>query len=139
VLFMWVVNNPLTRGTQWTIDATLAVKNFAVWFSKNPIEALSIIADMFCLGILSISEGASAAGERAKAMLDTRIREYPGEPVRRDPIGVSVLLGTVFLFAYLVIYVVAPHLSVYSMIGLLVVAVIAGIGLRVREMMQAAG
>ncbi|MEA1966029.1 MAG: Na(+)/H(+) antiporter subunit D, partial [Euryarchaeota archaeon] len=24
VLFMWVVNNPLARGTQWTIDATLA-------------------------------------------------------------------------------------------------------------------
>jgi hypothetical protein len=56
--------------------------------------------------------------------------------VRRDPIGVSVLLGTVFLFAYLVIYVVAPHLSVYSMIGLLVVAVLAGIGVRVREMMR---
>jgi hypothetical protein len=46
------------------------------------------------------------------------------------------LLGTIFLFAYLVIYVIAPHLSVYSMIGLLVVAVIAGIGLRVREMMR---
>ncbi len=139
VLFMWALHNPLARGTQWTIDATLAVKDFAVWFSKNPIEALSIIADKLCLGVLNISEGASAAGERAKAMLDTRIREYPGEPVRRDPIGVSVLLGTVFLFAYLVIYVVAPHLSVYSMIGLLVVAVIAGIGLRVREMMRAAG
>ena len=136
VLFMWALHNPLARGTQWTIDATLAVKDFAVWFSKNPIEALSIIADKLCLGVLNISEGASAAGERAKAMLDTRIREYPGEPVRRDPIGVSVLLGTVFLFAYLVIYVVAPHLSVYSMIGLLVVAVIAGIGLRVREMMR---
>ena len=55
--------------------------------------------------------------------------------MRRDPIGVSVLLGTIFLFAYLVIYV-APHLSVYSMIGLLVVAVAAGIGVRVREMMR---
>jgi len=56
--------------------------------------------------------------------------------VRRDPIGVSVLLGTIFLFVYLVIYVVAPHLSVYSMIGVFVVAVAAGIGLRVREMMR---
>jgi glucose-6-phosphate isomerase len=46
------------------------------------------------------------------------------------------LLGTVFLFAYLVIYVVAPRLSVSTMIGLLVVAVIAGIGVRVREMMR---
>jgi len=46
------------------------------------------------------------------------------------------LLGTIFLFVYLVIYVVAPHLSVYSMIGVFVVAVAAGIGLRVREMMR---
>jgi multicomponent Na+:H+ antiporter subunit D len=136
VLFMWVVNNPLARGTQWTIDATLAVKNFAVWFSKNPVEALGIITDKICLRVLRSSEGATAGEESAEKVLDSRIRAYPGEPVRRDPIGVSVLLGTVFLFAYLVIYVVAPHLSAYSMIGLLVVAVIAGIGLRVREMMR---
>ena len=136
VIFVWIMNNPLRRGTQWTIDASLAVKDFAVWFSKNPVEALGIITDKLCLGVLSISEGATAGEESAEKVLATRIQEYPGEPVRRDPIGVSVLLGTVFLFAYLVIYVVAPHLSVYSMIGLLVVAVIAGIGLRVREMMR---
>lgn len=136
VLFMWVVNNPLARGTQWTIDATLAVKDFAVWFSKNPVEALGIITDKVCLRVLRSSEGATAGEESAEKVLATRIQAYPGEPVRRDPIGVSVLLGTIFLFAYLVIYVVAPHLSVYSMIGLLVVAVIAGIGLRVREMMR---
>ncbi len=136
VIFVWIMNNPLRRGTQWTIDATLAVKDFAVWFSKNPVEALGIITDKICLRVLSISEGATAGEESAEKVLATRIQEYPGEPVRRDPIGVSVLLGTVFLFAYLVIYVIAPHLSVYSMIGLLVVAVIAGIGLRVREMMR---
>jgi multicomponent Na+:H+ antiporter subunit D len=136
VLFMWVVNNPLARGTQWTIDATLAVKDFAVWFSKNPVEALGIITDKVCLRVLRSSEGATAGEENAEKVLATRIQGYPGEPVRRDPIGVSVLLGTVFLFAYLVIYVIAPHLSVYSMIGLLVVAVIAGIGVRVREMMR---
>ena len=136
VIFMWVVNNPLARGTQWTIDASLAVKDFAVWFSKNPVEALGIITDKVCLRVLRSSEGATAGEESAKKVLATRIREYPGEPVRRDPIGVSVLLGTIFLFAYLVIYVVAPHLSVYSMIGVLVVAALAGIGLRVREMMR---
>ncbi|MBA1343191.1 MAG: F(420)H(2) dehydrogenase subunit L [ANME-2 cluster archaeon] len=136
VIFVWIMNNPLRRGTQWTIDASLAVKDFTVWFSKNPVEALGIITDKLCLGVLSISEGATAGEESAEKVLATRIQEYPGEPVRRDPIGVSVLLGTVFLFAYLVIYVVAPHLSVYSMIGLLVVAVIAGIGVRVREMMR---
>jgi hypothetical protein len=89
--------------------------------------------------VLRSSEGATAGEESAEKVLAARIQEYPGEPVRRDPIGVSVLLGTIFLFAYLVIYVVAPHLSVYSMIGLLVVAVLAGIGVRVREMMQALG
>ncbi|MEA1907424.1 MAG: hypothetical protein U9N43_00110 [Euryarchaeota archaeon] len=34
---------------------------------------------------------------------------------------------------------IAPHLSVYSMIGLLVVAVGAGIGVRSREMMRRGG
>jgi multicomponent Na+:H+ antiporter subunit D len=138
VIFMWVVNNPLARGTQWTIDATLAVKDFAVWFSKNPVEALGIITDKLCLGVLLISEGATASGKSAKATLKSRMRAYPGEPVRRDPIGVSVLLGTIFLFAYLVIYV-APRISTYLMIGLLVVAVAAGIGVRVREMMRGVG
>jgi len=136
VIFMWVVNNPLARGTQWTIDATLAVKDFAVWFSKNPAEALGIVVDKVCIRVLHISEGATTGEVSAEKVLDSRIRAYPGEPVRRDPIGVSVLLGTIFLFVYLVIYVVAPHLSVYSMIGVFVVAVAAGIGLRVREMMR---
>jgi multicomponent Na+:H+ antiporter subunit D len=139
VIFVWIMNNPLRRGTQWTIDATLTVKDFAVWFSKNPVEALGIITDKVCLRVLRSSEGATTGEVSAEKVLATRIREYPGEPVRRDPIGVSVLLGTIFLFAYLVIYVIAPHLSVYSMIGLLVVAVIAGIGVRVREMMRALG
>ncbi len=139
VLFVWLMNNPLARGTQWTIDATLAVKNFAVWFSRNPIEALGIVTDKICLVILNILQGRSAAGERAKATLDSRMSAYPGEPVRRDPIGVSVLLGTLFLFAYLVIYVIAPHLSISAMLGLVVVAVIAGIGVRTRELMQAVG
>ena len=49
------------------------------------------------------------------------------------------MLGTIFLFAYLVIYVVAPHLPGYSMIGVFVVAVAAGIGMRVREMMRRQG
>ncbi|KAF5411006.1 MAG: Na(+)/H(+) antiporter subunit D [Euryarchaeota archaeon] len=136
VIFVWIMNNPLARGTQWTIDATLAVKDFAVWFSKNPVEALGIVVDKVCIRVLRISEGATAGEESAEKVLDSRIQTYPGEPVRRDPIGVSVLLGTIFLFAYLVIYVVAPHLSIYSMIGLLVVAVTAGIGMRVREMMR---
>lgn len=139
VLFVWILNNPLARGTQWTIDATLAVKDFLVWFSRNPVEALGIIIDMVCLRVLRISEGATAGEESAEKVLDSRIRAYPGEPVRRDPIGVSVLLGTLFLFAYLVIYVIAPHLSVYSMIGLLVVALLAGIGMRVRGMMRGVG
>ena len=134
---MWVVNNPLARGTQWTIDASLAVKDFAVWFSKNPAEALGIVADKVCIRVLRISEGATAGEESAEKVLDSRIRAYPGEPVRRDPDRGSVLLGTIFLFAYLVIYV-APHLSVYSMIGVFVVAVLAGIGGRVREMMRGA-
>jgi multicomponent Na+:H+ antiporter subunit D len=138
VLFVWIMNNPLARGTQWTIDATLAVKDFAVWFSKNPVEALGILTDKVCLRVLRISEGATAGEESAEKVLNSRIRAYPGEPVRRDPIGVSVLLGTIFLFAYLVIYVIAPHLSVYSMIGVFVVAVLAGIGVRVREMMRGA-
>ena len=139
VLFAWIMNNPLLRGTQWAIDATLSVKDFAVWFSKNPVEALGIVVDKVCLRVLRISEGVTAEELSAEKVLASRIEAYPGEPVRRDPIGVSVLLGTLFLFAYLVIYVLAPHLSVYSMIGLLVVGLLAGIGIRVRGMMRALG
>lgn len=137
ILFMWFVDNPLTRGTQWTIDATLVVKDFAVWFSRNPVEALGIIADTVCLKILHISQGTSAGEQTAKAVINERLEQYPGEPVRRDPIGVSVLLSTLFLFAYLVIYVL-PNLSVLAVVGLGVVAVFAGVGMRIRELMQTA-
>ena len=137
ILFMWFVDKPLARGTQWTIDATLVVKDFAVWFSRNPVEALGIVADTVCLKILHISQGTSAGEQTAKAVLNERLEQYPGEPVRRDPIGVSVLLSTLFLFAYLVIYVL-PNLSVLAVIGLGVVAVFAGVGMRIRELMQTA-
>ena len=137
ILFMWFVDKPLARGTQWTIDATLVVKDFAVWFSRNPVEALGIVADTVCLKILHISQGTSAGEQTAKAVLNERLEQYPGEPVRRDPIGVSVLLSTLFLFAYLVIYVL-PNLSVLAVVGLGVVAVFAGVGMRIRELMQTA-
>ena len=45
VIFVRIIDKPIRRGTQWTIDATLAVKDFAVWFSKNPAEALGIVVD----------------------------------------------------------------------------------------------
>ena len=138
VLFTWFINNPLARGAQWTADAAIVVKNFGAWFSKNPAEALSIIIDRICLLILNISQGTSTAAQTAEDMIDDRRKNYPGEPVRRDPIGVSVLLGTLFLFAYL-IYVVIPYLSVYAVIALVLIAVFIGIGMRIREIMRTAG
>jgi len=136
--FTWFINNPLARGAQWPADAAIVVKNFAAWFSKNPAEALSIIIDRICLLLLNISQGTSTAAQTAEDMIDDRRKNYPGEPVRRDPIGVSVLLGTLFLFAYL-IYVVIPYLSVYAVIALVLIAVFIGIGMRIREIMRTAG
>ncbi|MBW6471066.1 MAG: Na(+)/H(+) antiporter subunit D [Methanosarcinaceae archaeon] len=138
-LFMWFINNPLARATKWTIDVTLAVKDLASWFSKNPVEALGIITDTICLKVLNVCQGVSAEEQNARKILNARLKQYPGEPVRREPIGVSVLLGTLFLFAYLVIYVLTPHLSVPIMFGLGLVAVFAGIGIRLRELVQIAG
>lgn len=139
VLFAWIIHKPLARGTQWTIDATLAVKDFAVWFSKNSTEALTIITDAICLKLLNILQGTSPEGKAAKKVLDSRLSQYPGEPVRRDPIGDSVMLGTIFLFAYLVIYVLAPMISVSMMIWLVVIAVLLGIVIRVRMIMEGVG
>lgn len=138
VLFTWFINNPLARGAQWTADAAIVVKNFAAWFSKNPAEALSIIIDRICLLILNLSQGTSTAAQTAEDMIDDRRKNYPGEPVRRDPIGVSVLLGTLFLFVYLIIYEIVPHLSVYTVIAIVLIGVVTGIGMRIREMMRIA-
>ncbi len=139
VLFTWFINNPLARGAQWPADAAIVIKNFAAWFSKNPAEALSIIIDRVCLLILNISQGTSPAAQTAEDMIDDRRKNYPGEPVRRDPIGVSVLLGTLFLFVYLIIYEVVPHLSVYTVIAIVLIGVVTGIGMRIREIMRTAG
>jgi len=88
--------------------------------------------------VLNISQGSSTVGQTAEDILDDRLRQYPGEPVRRDPIGVSVLLGMIFLFAYL-IYVVVPYLSVYVVIALVMVFVVSGIIMRIMEMKRSAG
>ena len=80
-IFVRIIDKALRRGTQWTIDATLAVKDFAVWFSKNPAEALGIVVDKVCIRVLHISEGASTGEESAEKVLDSRIRAYLGEPV----------------------------------------------------------
>jgi len=89
--------------------------------------------------VLNLSQGKSIAAQTADDMIDDRRKNYPGEPVRRDPIGVSVLLGTLFLFVYLIIYEVVPHLPVYTVIAIVLIGVVTGIGMRIKEMMRIAG
>ncbi len=98
--FMWVLRNPLSIvGAMWNAVVFSAIPSFLVWITKNPKAFARITTDSLLLLI--------ATGE-TKAKLQERIKKeleiYPGDIIRPQPIGFTVLGATLIFFAYMVIY-----------------------------------
>ncbi|MDI6655145.1 MAG: Na(+)/H(+) antiporter subunit D [Candidatus Hydrothermarchaeota archaeon] len=98
--FLWFVNNPLAGIGKMTervffdyIPASLA------WFSRNPIAAAQILATEFYLKAMR------ATNKKREIVLEEKKRIYPGEVERRSPIGTAVLLATIFLLIYFIIFI----------------------------------
>ncbi len=100
--FMWFVNNPLAAASQWPVDILMRLKDYLIWLGKNPTQAILLYAGTIVFKILGRFPGMpSHASER---ILSEAWRNYPGEPVRKSPVGDSVILVLIFMTAYAIYY-----------------------------------
>jgi multicomponent Na+:H+ antiporter subunit D len=98
--FMWVIGNPMAKiGEMISKAAFEIIPSSLGWASKNPVAVLRIAADTVLLKF-AIPE----KRESIKKRIEKEIKIYPGDIIKQRPIGLSVLLSTLFLLLYLIVY-----------------------------------
>ena len=98
--FMWFVNNPMVSLTakinKFVFDT---VPSSLIWAAKNPFAVMRIASDTLLLQV---------SGPDKRNEIQQRINKekemYPGNINVYRPVGLSVLLITLFLMAYLLVY-----------------------------------
>ncbi|KCZ71685.1 formate hydrogenlyase subunit 3/multisubunit Na+/H+ antiporter, MnhD subunit [Candidatus Methanoperedens nitroreducens] len=100
--FMWFVEKPLSAASQWPVDILMRLKDYLIWLGKNPTQAIFLYAGTIVFKILGRFPGMPPhASER---ILEEGWSNYPGEPVRKSPVGDSVILVLIFMTAYAIYY-----------------------------------
>lgn len=98
--FMWVLRYPLSVvGAMWNAVIFNAIPSFLVWIIKNPKAVARITLDS-ALMLISSDDRKARLQERIKKELEV----YPGDIIRPQPIGFTVLGATLIFFAYMLIY-----------------------------------
>jgi multicomponent Na+:H+ antiporter subunit D len=98
--FMWVISNPMAKiGGIISKAAFETIPSSLSWASKNPVAVLRIATDTVLLKF-AIPE----KRESIKKRIEKEKEIYPGDIIKQRPIGLSVLLSTLFLLLYLIVY-----------------------------------
>lgn len=101
-VFMWFINEPLARGSQWTVDISLVIISFLKWFSKNPVLAVMLFKDSLTLRFFGHIGGRTRRD--SISYLEDEKKLYPRDPVKRNPVGDSLLLALMFMAVYVMYY-----------------------------------
>ena len=101
-VFMWFINEPLARGSQWTVDICLVIISFLKWFSKNPVLAVMLFKDSLTLRFFGHIGGRTRRD--SISYLEDEKKLYPKDPVKRNPVGDSLLLALMFMAVYVMYY-----------------------------------
>ncbi len=101
-VFMWFINEPLARGSQWTVDICLVIISFLKWFSKNPVLAVMLFKDSLTLRFIGHIGGRTRRD--SISYLEDEKKHYPRDPVKRNPVGDSLLLALMFMAVYVMYY-----------------------------------
>ncbi len=101
-VFMWFINEPLARGSQWTVDISLVIISFLKWFSKNPVLAVMLFKDSLTLRFFGHLGGRTRRD--SISYLEDEKKHYPRDPVKRNPVGDSLLLALMFMAVYVMYY-----------------------------------
>jgi multicomponent Na+:H+ antiporter subunit D len=99
-LFMWFISNPMgwisAKANKFVYDV---VPNSLIWAAKNPYDVMRIASYTLILQFSSPD---------IKAVIEQRLKNvkdvYPGNIDEYRPVGLTVLLITLFLLAYLLVY-----------------------------------
>jgi multicomponent Na+:H+ antiporter subunit D len=103
-VFTWFINDPLARISQWPVDVCLDIISFLKWFSKNPVLAGMLFKDTLTLHVLKRIGGRTEMD--SIWYLETERKLYPKNPVKRNPVGDSLLLALVFMSIYVLYYLI---------------------------------
>lgn len=105
-LFMRFITGPLASAAQFPLDVANEIVARVKWFSKSPVSATFLI---FATGFYK-TFGAlpGLQPEHAKILIEEAWKNYPGEPVRRSPIGDSVILVLLIVVIYGIISFLIP-------------------------------
>jgi multicomponent Na+:H+ antiporter subunit D len=103
-VFNWFINDPLARISQWPVDVCLKLISFLKWFSKNPVLAGILFKDTLTLHFLG--RIGNRTQKDSTGYLETEKKLYPKNPVKRNPVGDSLLLALVFMSIYVLYYLI---------------------------------
>jgi multicomponent Na+:H+ antiporter subunit D len=104
-VFMWFINGPLARGSQWPVEICLRAISFLKWFSKNPVLAVMLFKDSLTLRFIGHLGGRTRRD--SISYLEDEKKHYPRDPVKRNPVGDSLLLALMFMAVYVMYYMFA--------------------------------
>jgi multicomponent Na+:H+ antiporter subunit D len=98
--FMWFISNPMARFSEKVNKVVFdIVPSSLIWAVKNPYAVVRIASDTVLLKF---------SGQQKRAEIQQRLKKeidiYPGNINMYRPVGFTVLLITLFLMAYLLIY-----------------------------------
>ncbi len=100
--FLWFINNPLASASQWTVTVLQSIADYLIWLGKNPTRAILLYAGTAVFKLLGRFPGMPP--HASEKLLEEEWKNYPGEPVRKSPIGDSVILVLIFMAAYAIYY-----------------------------------
>ncbi|MDF1558071.1 MAG: Na(+)/H(+) antiporter subunit D [ANME-2 cluster archaeon] len=104
-VFMWFINEPLARVSQWPVEVSLHAISFLKWFSKNPVLAVMLFKDSVTLHFFGRIGGRTQMD--SIWYLEEEKKLYPKNPVKRNPVGDSLLLALMFMAVYVMYYLFA--------------------------------
>ncbi len=93
--FTWFINNPLAEGSNQIAVFSTAMKDYLLWFTRNPQRSAALVVDLLYPRTLTEEELANEVESDRRKFTTT---------VHRTPIGDSITMVLFFFFAYMVYY-----------------------------------
>lgn len=101
-VFMWFIEKPLSTAAQLPVNISLHTTDYLIWLGKNPVRAISLYASTVVFKLFGRFPGMPP--HASEKLLEEGWKNYPGEPVRKSPVGDSVILVLIFIAAYAIYY-----------------------------------
>ena len=101
-LFMWFIEKPLSTAAQMPVNIFQRIADYLMWLGKNPTRAIFLYAGTAVFKLFGSFPGMPP--HASEKILEDSWKNYPGEPVRKSPIGDSVILVLLFMAVYAIYY-----------------------------------